>query len=473
MTQSRRQRRPQVSGQSVEEFVGATMDEARMGAIHWRVLALVTAGLFFDVMDFTILGSLVPDMIGSHFLTAPQVATVATATILGLLVGTIGQGEFTDRFGRKAVYQFNLLLYGLATIAAALAPNVAWLAGFRFVAGIGLGAEAPLCFAYTAEYAPRRIRGRTLAFMQLIGGACPWPLGTLFALGFRDTIGWRGIWIVIGIGALIIFVLRFSLPESPRWLATHGQGQRALDLLRRMNLPAPPLASLRLDAASNTRSDPIGIVFRRYPRRVIAAMICFFAFFGIALGLGTWLPNMMAERGFGITKSLSFTLGMQLAFPCSSLFMMYALERFGRIRTAVGAFVLAGLFAAAFANAVSDAMILAVGFCMLFFVPARRQLDADLHLRGVSDECAGLGVRDCPVGQQPRRRDNGLRHFGDPDRLGAGSGVRGTRGDAGHCRLCGHPDRLGDARLGTRRDCAADRVRALAGEAARRVYRSG
>src|SRR5271156_4208439 len=247
-------------------------------------------------------------------------------------------------------------------------PNFVWLAVFRFIAGIGLGAEQPLCFSYTAEYAPKNIRGRILALMQLIGGAFPWPVGILLALGFRDTIGWRGIWIIIGLGALIIFVLRFSLPESPRWLAIHGKGQRALDLLKRMNLTVPSLDSLTTDAASDTKSDPISVVFRQYPRNVIASMICFFAFFGIANGLGTWLPNIMAGRGFTITKSLTFTLGMTIAFPCSSAFMMFALERFGRIRTAVTAFVLAGLFAAAFASAQSEAMILAVGFLMFFCI---------------------------------------------------------------------------------------------------------
>ena len=72
------------------------------------------------------------------------------------------------------------------------------------------------------------------------------------------------------------------------------------------------------------------MVFRHYRGRVIAAMVCFVAFFGVALGLGTWLPNMMADRGMTITKSLTYTFGMTLAFPCASLFMMFALERFGR-----------------------------------------------------------------------------------------------------------------------------------------------
>jgi putative MFS transporter len=136
-----------------------------------------------------------------------------------------------------------------------------------------------------------------------------------------------------------------------------------------MGIRRPPAGETLInDAASDSRSDPIGVVFRHYRGRVIAAMICFVAFFGVALGLGTWLPNMMADRGMTITKSLTYTFGMTLAFPCASTFMMFALERFGRKVTAIAAFVLAGLFAVVFVNAGTDAMLLVVGFCMIFFI---------------------------------------------------------------------------------------------------------
>jgi putative MFS transporter len=355
--------------QTIEGFVGTSMDNARLSPLHYRVFILIAAGYFFDVCDYVILGSLIPDMTKSGFATAPQIATVASATLFGLFIGTVAQGEFTDRFGRKTVYQFNLLLYGLATIAAAFSPDYIWLAVLRFIAGIGLGAEQPLCFAYAGEYAPKNIRGRFVAGVQLIGGACSWPLTTLFALGFRDTLGWRGCWIVIGICALIVFVFRFSLPESPRWLATHGKGDRALELLERMGIDRPAAGeTLIADAASDTHSDPIAVVFRHYRGRVIAGMVCFVAFFGVALGLGAWLPSMMADRGMTITKSLTYTFGMQLAFPCASLFMMFALERFGRKVTSISSFLLAGLFAVGFVNATTDSTVLAVGFCMIFFI---------------------------------------------------------------------------------------------------------
>jgi putative MFS transporter len=353
--------------ETIEGFVGRSLDEAKISPLHVRAIALIAAGYFFDVIDLIVLGSLIPDMLQSNFATGPQAALVGTFTVLGMFIGAAGQGEFSDRWGRKTVYQFNLLIFGIFTILGALAPTVTWLMAARFVAGLGLGGEQPLAFAYAGEYSPKRIRGRILAIVHLIGGACVWPIASLFTLAFRDSIGWRGVWIVIGIGALIVWLFRFTLPESPRYLSTHGKGQEALDVLKRLGI-AGPTEPLATGAASDTKSDPFAIVFRMFPTRVVAGMICFSAFFGVAIGLGTWLPNIMTEKGFTITKSLTYTFGMTLAVPCASLFMMYALDKFGRKITSVCAFVAAGIMAVVFANAATDAELLVAGFVMIFFI---------------------------------------------------------------------------------------------------------
>jgi putative MFS transporter len=353
--------------QTIEGFVGNALDDAKITPLHVKVVALIAAGYFFDVIDLIVLGSLIPDMIQTKFATGAEAGLIGSATVFGMFIGGVGQGEFSDRWGRKTVYQFNLLLFGVFTILGAFAPTVTWLAAARFIAGLGLGGEQPLAFAYAGEYAPKRIRGRILAFVHFIGGACVWPIAALFTLAFRDQIGWRGVWIVIGVGALIVWVLRFALPESPRYLATHGRGKDALDVLAKMGIPGPkePLAT---DAASDTKSDPFAIVFKMFPTRVIAGMICFSAFFGVAIGLGTWLPNIMTSKGFTITKSLTYTFGMTLAVPCASLFMMYALDKYGRKITSVCAFVAAGLMAIVFANAASDMQLLVAGFVMIFCI---------------------------------------------------------------------------------------------------------
>ena len=226
-----------------------------MGPVHKRVLAIITAGLFFDVIDFIILGSLVPDMVRTHFATPAGIGTVGSATLLGLFFGALGQGEFTDRFGRKAG-SGSQALYSVATIAAALAPNVGWLAFGRFVTGIGLGAAQRLCFSYAAEYSPKQIRGRVTAFMQFVGGACVWPLGTLLALGLRGTIGWRGAWVVIGVCGLCCF--SSALHARIAALARHPRPRQARDqLLERMGLGRPPA-----EATSSPTGSPISAATR-------------------------------------------------------------------------------------------------------------------------------------------------------------------------------------------------------------------
>ncbi len=360
------------SAQTIEGFVGASLDDAKISPLHRRVVALIAAGYFFDVIDFTVFGSLVPFLLKSGFATPAQTAAIGSATIFGLFIGTAGQGEFSDRFGRRFIYQFNLLLFGVFTILGALAPSVTLLIVCRFIAGVGLGAEQPLCFAYAGEYAPKRIRGRILAIIHFIGGACVWPIGTALVLLLGNTLPdadqvWRGVWLIAGIGALVVWVARFSLPESPRYLATHGRGDEAIKVLGRLGIPGPT-GPLSTDAASNTKSDPFGVVFKMFPRRVIAGMICFTAFFGVAIGLGAWLPNIMNSKGFSITKSLQYTLAMNFAVPCASLFMMYALDKFGRKITSVCTFVAAGLMAIVFANAATPFQLIAAGFVMIFFV---------------------------------------------------------------------------------------------------------
>jgi MFS transporter, putative metabolite:H+ symporter len=358
--------------QTVEAFVNAALDDAKISPLHRRVIGLIAAGYFFDVIDFTVLGSLIPYVLQSKFATGAQVAAVGSATVFGMFLGTAGQGQFADRFGRRFIYQFNLLLFGIFTVLGALAPSVTVLMACRFIAGLGLGAEQPLAFAYAGEYAPKRIRGRILAIVHFIGGACVWPLGTALVLLLGSTVGspehvWRGVWLVVGIGALIVWVFRFTLPESPRYLATHGKGQQAIDVLRRLGI-AGPTQPLSTSAASDTKSDPFAVVFRMFPARVIAGMICFTAFFGVAIGLGTWLPNIMNTKGFTITKSLQYTLAMNFAVPCASLFMMYALDKFGRKITSVCTFIAAGIMAIVFANAATPLELMTAGFVMIFFV---------------------------------------------------------------------------------------------------------
>jgi MFS transporter, putative metabolite:H+ symporter len=344
------------------DVVGEALDESRLTPVHRRIFALIAAGYFIDVTDYVIFGSMIPLLLRAGFATRGELALVGSAQLFGLAIGTFFQGQFSDRIGRKATYQFNLLLFGLATIVGALVPTVLWLAVARFVAGIGLGAEQPLAFAYAGEFAPKRLRGRILSFIHFIGGALTWPLSALLALLLGPHFGWRAIWVCIGVAALLIFGLRFSLPESPRWLMAKGRDREAFGTLARMGL-TPASTGI---AGPVIRQDPFSLVWRLYGGRLAAAIVSLSAFFCVTIGFGTWLPNIMHGKGFSITQSLTYSFGMMLAVPCASLFMMFALDRYGRKRTAIAAFIAAGIMAVAFSRAETNTQLLVAGFAMIF-----------------------------------------------------------------------------------------------------------
>ena len=302
-------------------------------------------------------------------------AAIGSATIFGMFIGTAGQGQLSDRFGRRFIYQFNLLLFGVFTILGAFAPSVTLLVICRFIAGLGLGAEQPLCFAYAGEYSPKAIRGRILAFIHFVGGACVWPIGTATVLLFGTQLFadnpenvWRGIWIIIGIGALIVWVFRFALAgiaalsrDARPWPGSARRAQQARHL--------DAAGQLVVDRCGERHQErSVRVVFSKFPSRVVAGMICFTAFFGVAIGLGAWLPNIMNAKGFTITKSLEYTLWMNFAVPCASIWMMYALDKFGRKSTSIIAFIGAAIMAIVFANAATATQLIVAGFVMIFFV---------------------------------------------------------------------------------------------------------
>jgi putative MFS transporter len=232
----------------------------------------------------------------------------------------------------------------------------------------GLGAEIPLAYAYAAEFAPRRSRGSVMAFLNLVGGCLPFPLAILFVLAFRESIGWRGIFAVIGICALIVFVLRISLPESPRWLVANGRVSEALDVLKRMGSSVSVSATGVIGTMMAPRKDPLLEVLTNYTRRVLALMVALFAAFAALYALVTWLPTLMGAQGFTITKSLTFALVMTSSFPVSSLVLVLFVDKIGRIKMAVGSFVLAGLCAMLFRSSSTETSVLITGFLMSFFV---------------------------------------------------------------------------------------------------------
>ena len=182
-----------------------------------------------------------------------------------MTVGSLLAGFVGDRMGRRFTYQFNLMIFGLASLAAAFAPSIQVLNALRFVMGLGLGAEIVVGYGTMTEFAPPRTRGKWMSFMALIvvsGLPVTAVLGRLVIPAF----GWRPMFVIAGVGALVVWYLRKALPESPRWLEANGRPEEAEKLLQGIEreipgpLPEPaapaPARSLRLASLSGPTSCP-------------------------------------------------------------------------------------------------------------------------------------------------------------------------------------------------------------------------
>src|SRR5258706_14324394 len=141
---------------------GSRLDRLPIGPFHRRIMMLIGIGMFFDGFDIYLAGTVLGVTLKSGFSTLPENATFISATFVGMMLGSFGTGFLGDRYGRRFTYQFNLLLFGIASLAAAFAPNMAVLIACRFVMGVGLGAQNVVGYATMTPFVPAPSRGKSL-----------------------------------------------------------------------------------------------------------------------------------------------------------------------------------------------------------------------------------------------------------------------------------------------------------------------
>src|ERR1700754_596225 len=152
---------------SISVNAGGRLDRLPIGPFHRRIMALIGIGMFFDGFDIYIAGTVLGVTLQSGFSTLSQNALFVSVTFVGMMLGSFGTGFLGDRYGRRFTYQFNLLLFGIASLAAAFAPNMTFLIACRFLMGVGLGAENVVGYSTMTEFAPARIRGKYLGLMAV------------------------------------------------------------------------------------------------------------------------------------------------------------------------------------------------------------------------------------------------------------------------------------------------------------------
>jgi len=210
---------------------GARLDRLPISSFHYRIFWLVGAGMFFDGYDLYVAGGVLASAIQTGFSTAPQNLQFISLTFVGMTLGALITGFVGDKFGRRFTYQINLLIFGLASLAAAFAQDMNQLIACRFLQGLGLGAEIVVGYSTLTEFVPPKTRGRWLSMMAFLVVA-GFPATSLLGYLIIPTFGWRPMFIIAGTGSLIVWYLRKNLPESPRWLESKGRTAEAESLMQ-------------------------------------------------------------------------------------------------------------------------------------------------------------------------------------------------------------------------------------------------
>src|SRR6267378_4017182 len=210
---------------------GARLDRLPISSFHYRIFWLVGAGMFFDGYDLYVAGGVLASAVQSKFSTVPQNLQFISLTFVGMTLGALITGFVGDKLGRRFTYQINLLIFGLASLAAAFAQDMNQLIACRFVQGLGLGAEIVVGYSTLTEFVPPRTRGRWLSMMAFLVVA-GFPVTALLGYLIIPAFGWRPMFVIAGVGSLIVWYLRKNLPESPRWLESQGRTAEAESLMQ-------------------------------------------------------------------------------------------------------------------------------------------------------------------------------------------------------------------------------------------------
>lgn len=351
------------------------LDRLPILPFHRRLLGLVGGGLFIDNFDIFIAGAILVVLLNSGWSTLELNATFISATFAGMLIGTISGGIIADRFGRKLTFQLNLAIFGLASLACAVAPDAHLLIAARFVCGIGLGTEIVVGYSTLAEFVPPRNRGRWLALLSMTS-SFGLLAATLLSFLLIPAFGWRVMFVLPGVAALIILWLRKSIPESPRWLELKGRHAEADAIVgavedeareRGVRLAEPQISPVRI-------AQPL--FQRKYIRPLVLGSVMQVVLFTALYGLVSWLPTFLTKQGMSINQSLGQSAIMALGSPTGAFIAQFLADRLGRRRAIIGGSIIAAVMALMFGQMTTQGGAAVVGFatfCTVFFLIATVQ----------------------------------------------------------------------------------------------------
>jgi MFS family permease len=272
----------------VETDIPARLDGLTWGRVHTLVVVALGITWILDGLEVTLAGALSGALKESSTLglSNSEIGFAGSAYIAGAVLGALFFGWLTDRLGRKRLFFITIAVYLTATAATALAWDFWSFATFRLLTGAGIGGEYAAINSTIQELVPARTRGWTdLAINGSFWiGAAMGAAGSIVLLDpavIDPAIGWRLAFLIGAALGTVIFVMRLWIPESPRWLMTHGAPRRAEAIVAQMELHSaspgqgarPRYPKVKMQARTHTPLIEVGrTLFRTYPLRTFVGL---------------------------------------------------------------------------------------------------------------------------------------------------------------------------------------------------------
>jgi putative MFS transporter len=336
----------------------------------WTILIIVGIGWMFDAMDQGMVSGVIAAIGTDWDLSKYQLSWLTSSGIFGMIVGAALSGAMSDRIGRRAVILSTLLIYSIGSFLCGISTEYWMLIVFRFLTGFGLGGELPAASTLVSELSPLKSRGRNVVILESFW-AWGWIAASLVAYLVIPEYGWRAAFFVGAVPALFAALLRFMVPESPRYLELNGRRDEAekivSDLERAAGVEPEPDYSETPAAEKRPWYEEFKLLWKDENLR--STSVLWVIWFGINFGyygFVLWTPSLLVDQGFSIVKSFEFTVIMCLAQLPGYFSAAYLIERIGRKPTMVIYFAGTALASWFFGHADSETAILAAG-CLLYF----------------------------------------------------------------------------------------------------------
>jgi len=361
------------------ETVQASTLSERLDALpftrrHLKVLTGSGLGWALDAMDVGLISFIIAALAVQWNLEPTETAWIASIGFVGMAVGATVGGLLADRLGRRQVFAATLLIYGLATGASALVGGLAALLILRFLVGLGLGAELPVASTYVSEFAPARMRGRLIVILEAFW-AVGWTAAAL--IGFfvipASENGWRWAFAIGAIPALYALIVRWGLPESPRWLERQGKNAQAESIVASFEesagvaSPAHTAPSPLPAKAASARARLAALWSAEFRIRTASLWLVWFCVNFSYYGAFIWIPSILVSQGYDLVRSFGFTLIITLAQLPGYAVAAWLIEVWGR-RLTLSVFLVGSAIAAIFfGTATTAGAVIAAGMALSFF----------------------------------------------------------------------------------------------------------